>query len=81
MGTPAVGFAVPGFVDSIREGLNGRLAKDEQEFSEILTGFLSRPPRSDPRIIEYAAQFTWERAGTDMADIIDELVATPGHPG
>lgn len=81
VGTPAVGFAVPGFVDSIQEGLNGKLARDEQDFSEILTGFLTRPPQSDPRIIEYAAQFTWERAGADMADIIDELVAVPGHAG
>jgi len=79
-GTPAVGMAVDGLTDSIRDGETGLLVGDDcvGEFATAVTTLLSHETRRDGmerEAVKWARQHSWERAGDCLSGLMDDLAA------
>lgn len=79
-GTPAVGMAVDGLIDSIRDGETGLLVEDEcvREFATSVTTLLAHGTRRDEmgdEAVEWAGQHSWERAGDQLSRLIGDIAA------
>ncbi|WP_202318642.1 glycosyltransferase family 4 protein [Archaeoglobus neptunius] len=78
LGTPAVGYNVPGLRDSIRDGYNGLLVDTHPEaladaIIRILTDNKLREKLSR-NAIEWAKQFSWDRSAEEFERVIEEVV-------
>jgi len=77
LGTPAVGYRVPGLVDSIKDGYNGLLVEEGNiiKLSETLINLLKdddlRKELSE-NAIEWAKKFSWDRSAKDFEDILNK---------
>lgn len=73
LGTPAISFDVPGLSDSIKDGFNGYLCKDEDEMvnrvSEVLKNTKLRD-RLSKNSTNWAKQFNWDQAAKESLRII-----------
>jgi glycosyltransferase involved in cell wall biosynthesis len=69
--TPAISFDVPGLNEAIKDGINGYVAKDYQDFIRKAKKILDLKGKiGDP--VEYASQFTWEKAAKDTLKVLSK---------
>jgi glycosyltransferase involved in cell wall biosynthesis len=76
VGTPVVGWNVPGPEDSIIDGRTGLLSSfpDEHAFAANLTTLLSDDAtweRLSENARRFASNFSWERAASDFSNVVD----------
>ncbi|QVQ54849.1 glycosyltransferase family 4 protein [Spiractinospora alimapuensis] len=80
LGIPTVAYDVDGLRDSVRDGVTGWLVRDGETLPDVMGRALKE--LSDPvraREIErecraWAAQFTWERTGREMAGLLRDTL-------
>jgi len=77
LGTPVVGYNVPGLRDSIRDGFNGLLVERSPEslaegFMRVLSDDELREDLSR-NAIEWAGRFNWEKTSEDFLKIIEGI--------
>ncbi len=60
-GTPSVAFRVPGVVDTIKNGLNGFLVDDVNEFRDKILHIIKNEDIFVENSRKFAENFTWER--------------------
>ena len=84
VGTPAIGFRVPGVQDAIVDGVSGILVDSEAELArrwiELATGGSVRKRLSEGAS-EHATEFRWDRVATAFAAIASHVVERTGGPG
>ena len=78
LGTPAVGYNIPGLRDSIKHGYNGLLVDNNPEaladaIIEILLDDKLREKLSR-NAIEWAKQFSWDRSAGEFERLIETIV-------
>jgi glycosyltransferase involved in cell wall biosynthesis len=83
MGTPAVGYAVPGLRDSVLDGVTGRLvtAFDYGAMAEAVKSLLSDPATMDRisrECLQWAKKFSWDDAADSFHKVLESTVVT-GH--
>ena len=85
LGTPTLGFDVPGVRDSVVDGSTGILAADPDGFVQGWLDIAGDPAlrtRLGDGARARSALFTWDRAVESFAHVIDEAVAGSGaEPG
>ena len=80
LGTPAVGYNIPGLRDSIKHGYNGLLVDDNPKaladgMVKILSDDKLREKLSR-NAIEWAKQFNWDRSAEEFERLIKTIVDT-----
>jgi len=75
LGTPAVGYNVPGLEDSIRDGYNGLLVESSiptlaSALMRILKDRSLRETLSQ-NAMKWASQFSWDRAADEFSNLIE----------
>jgi glycosyltransferase involved in cell wall biosynthesis len=75
MGTPAIGYAVPGLIDSIVNGVTGFLtpALDPVALSEsakVLLSNTSQAHELSMNALEWSKRFNWEDSGKQFQDVL-----------
>jgi glycosyltransferase involved in cell wall biosynthesis len=81
VGTPALGFDVPGVKDAVVDGVTGVLAGSEAELVKRWIEFTQSEPlrtRLSAGARRHAATFGWDRVAADFATIAAEVVAEHG---
>jgi glycosyltransferase involved in cell wall biosynthesis len=83
MGTPAVGYDVPGLCDSIIHGRTGLLVEpmNSQALADAATQILSSPSIADAFSLNALArskEFSWDDSATKFEDIL-ETISNGGH--
>jgi glycosyltransferase involved in cell wall biosynthesis len=79
VGTPAIGFNVPGVKDAIVDGVTGVLAESE---ADLVTRWIEIAEDTDLRerlsigARRNAANFGWDRVARDFSTIAAEVVAS-----
>ncbi len=78
LGTPAVGYNIPGLRDSIKHGYNGFLVDSNPKalatgIIEILSGDKLREELSR-NAIEWAKQFSWDRSAEEFERVIKNAI-------
>ncbi|AIY89548.1 glycosyltransferase family 4 protein [Geoglobus acetivorans] len=78
LGTPAVGYNIPGLRDSIKHGYNGLLVDSSPEamaggIIEVLVDDELREKLSR-NAIEWAKQFSWDRSAEEFERVIEEVI-------
>ena len=78
LGTPAVGYNIPGLRDSIKHGYNGLLVDDNPEaladgMVKILSDDKLREKLSK-NAVEWAKQFSWDRSAGEFERLIETIV-------
>jgi glycosyltransferase involved in cell wall biosynthesis len=76
VGTPAVGYDVPGLRDSIRPGLTGRLARagDSQSLADEALAIVRNPDRYTEMCraaTQWAESFTWDATAEALLDVVE----------
>jgi glycosyltransferase involved in cell wall biosynthesis len=83
-GTPTVAFrAAGGLVESVRHGITGLLAGDQQEFTRHLAWMLLNRhlrERLGEAARAHAAGFTWPQSVAAFAAVLDEAIDVSGQP-
>jgi glycosyltransferase involved in cell wall biosynthesis len=79
MGTPAVGYSVPGLRDSIVDGVTGRLvtAFNYGAMAEAVISFLNDPERMNRTSIEclqWAKKFSWDAAADSFHKVLESSI-------
>jgi len=78
LGTPAVGYNIPGLRDSIKHGYNGYLVNTNPEAlaSGIIEILLEDELRKmlSRNAVEWAKQFNWDRSAEEFEMVIEEVV-------
>lgn len=80
VGTPAVGYNVPGLRDSIRHGETGYLAESADEAADIIVELLndrSEFEHMSQRCIDYSKDFVWEKRVDEFWKIIRDSEKQP----
>jgi glycosyltransferase involved in cell wall biosynthesis len=80
VGTPAVGYRVPGIRDSVRDGETGLLAEPGNlaALADRVCELLDDKARWDAfskAAREHAAQFSWDRSAREMEEVLSKLTA------
>lgn len=75
-GTPVMGYAVPGLIDSIKENVNGQLVSPGNftTLAEKAIKLLQNPPqlkRLSVNSIKYSKKFTWEKAADGLISFLE----------
>jgi glycosyltransferase involved in cell wall biosynthesis len=84
LGTPTIGYAVPGLVDSIIDKTTGFLVPklDISALSERI-GFARRSPDELERLaangLDRARQFSWDKSAGAFRDLIENTLEGKGH--
>lgn len=78
LGTPAVGYNIPGLKDSIKQGYNGILVESEPEslaegLIEIITNDKLRKKLSK-NAIKWAKKFSWNKSAKEFEKIIKSVL-------
>jgi len=77
LGTPAIGYAVNGLVDSIRHGYNGLLSEPNPKAMARAIGELYTNPALRTRLsknaIEWAGRFRWDESARRFEEILVEV--------
>ncbi len=77
LGTPAVGYDIPGLRDSIKHGHNGLLVKPNPEaLAEAIIKVLKNEKlrkKLSKNAIEWAKQFSWDRSAEEFEKIIMDV--------
>ncbi|MDF5751060.1 glycosyltransferase family 4 protein [Spongiactinospora sp. TRM90649] len=76
LGVPTVAYDVPGLRDSVRHGETGWLVREGEYLADVVDRALTE--LADPRrraeirtaCLRWAAEFTWDRTGAAMTDLI-----------
>jgi len=80
LGTPAVGYDIPGLRDSIRHEYNGLLVDpDPKSMAEALIELLSNDGlrrRLSSNAIEWAKRFSWDRSAEEFEELISSGIST-----
>lgn len=81
MGTPAIGYAVPGLRDSIVDGVTGRLvtAFDCAAMADAVKSLLSDPETMNMisrECLQWAKKFSWDEAGDSFHKVLESTVIT-----
>jgi glycosyltransferase involved in cell wall biosynthesis len=83
-GTPTVAFrAAGGLVESVRHGITGLLADDQEEFTRHLAWVLLNRhlrERLGEAARAHAARFTWPQSVAAFAAVLDEAIDASGQP-
>jgi glycosyltransferase involved in cell wall biosynthesis/O-antigen/teichoic acid export membrane protein len=82
VGTPAVGYDVPGLRDSIRNGATGLLARpgDPAELARQALSLIADEQRygtMSQAAAEWASQFSWDQMARDLLGVVDALARPP----
>lgn len=77
LGTPAVGYDVPGLRDSIRDGFNGLLVESSPEaladgIMSVLSDYGLREDLSR-NAIEWAGRFNWEKTAKEFLNVVNNV--------
>jgi len=77
LGTPAVGYDVPGLRDSIRNGFNGLLVESGPEaladgMMRVLSNAGLREDLSR-NAIEWAGRFSWDKTAEEFLNVVEEV--------
>lgn len=74
LGTPAVGYDIPGLRDSIQDGYNGLLVKpDPTSMAQGLHGLLSDDEmrtRLSANALDWSRRFSWEKSAQDFESLL-----------
>jgi len=84
VGTPALGFAVPGVKDAIVDGVTGILVESESDLVRQWTALATDPARCDRLSVgarEYAANFAWDRVSRGFAAIAETVIESGPRGG
>lgn len=81
VGTPVIGYDVPGVRDSVRDGLTGLLARSNQpeRLADRALNLLTDPhslATMSARAAVWAEQYSWDRTADELFGIIEQTV----HP-
>ena len=78
LGTPAVGYNIPGLRDSIKDGHNGLLVNpDPQSLAKGLITLLKDArlrEKLSRNAVEWAKQFSWERSTEEFEKILEQAI-------
>jgi len=78
LGTPAVGYNIPGLRDSIKDGYNGLLVNpDPRSLAEGLITLLKDAhlrEKLSRNAIEWAKQFSWDKSAEEFERILKQVV-------
>jgi len=78
LGTPAVGYNIPGLSDSIKNGYNGLLVNpDPRSLAEGLIALLKDArlrEKLSRNAIEWARQFSWDRSAEEFERVLEQVV-------
>lgn len=85
MGTPAVGYRVPGLRDSIMHGETGLLCppRDPLSMAEHLRSLLAAPSAyrlMQERALAWSSRFTWDAAAARSLEVIARVTGGSGAP-
>jgi glycosyltransferase involved in cell wall biosynthesis len=79
MGTPAVGYDVPGLRDSIKDGCNGLLVEpNPQALAEGLLKVIednNLRDRMSHNALEWSSQFDWDKSAGEFETILQEVIS------
>lgn len=83
VGTPAVGYDVPGIRDSIGDGVTGLLASpgDPASLADRAVSLITQPatyPAMRDQAMMWARRFSWEATARELMALISEAVAERG---
>lgn len=84
VGTPVLGFDVPGVRESVVDGVTGVLAATEDEFVERwihLARDVEQQRRLGRAAAERTAEFTWDRTVDEFLDVAAEVVGAWARAG
>ncbi len=75
MGTPAIGYRVPGLQDSIKDGVTGRLCdSNPSAMAEVIVTLLTHIEELkelSKNALEDAKQYTWDRTAMEFIDLFE----------
>ncbi|HEC92821.1 MAG TPA: glycosyltransferase family 1 protein, partial [Candidatus Atribacteria bacterium] len=78
LGTPAVGYDIPGLRDSIKNNYNGILVTPRPEsLADVLIKILenlSFRKKLSQNAIEWAKQFSWDRSAEEFEEVLKEVI-------
>ena len=78
LGTPAVGYNIPGLRDSIKNGYNGLLVNpDPQALAEGLIALLKDArlrEKLSRNAVEWAKQFSWDKSAEEFERVLEQVV-------
>jgi glycosyltransferase involved in cell wall biosynthesis len=80
MGTPAIGYDVPGLKDSIRDGETGILVKENSPYNLAKSAISLLRDRDlldkfSSNALAFSKQFNWENSANVFAKIIQSIVS------
>jgi glycosyltransferase involved in cell wall biosynthesis len=80
MGTPAVGYNVPGLRDSIRDGETGILVKENSPYSLAKSAISLLRDREflnklSSNALAFSKQFSWDKSANVFAKVIENIVS------
>jgi glycosyltransferase involved in cell wall biosynthesis len=86
VGTPAVGYDVPGLRDSIRNGHTGLLARPGEpaalaEQAERLLNDAEMRTRMSKNAAEHAKSFSWSKTAEELLELVHERARRPRQAG
>ena len=73
-GTPSVAFRVPGVVDAIKNGYNGYLLDDINEFKDVILYIIKNEDLFNKNSREFAENFTWERTAELWYELLNNSI-------
>lgn len=74
VGTPAIGYDIPGLRDSIIDGFNGKLVRDYREMAEVAINLYINTEEYKKmviRAIEWSKNFSWNKTKREFIDYLE----------
>ncbi len=73
-GTPTVAFKVPGVVDTIKEGYNGYLLNDINDFKDKILYIIKNEEMFSENSRKFAENFSWDRTSEMWYKMLDNSI-------
>ena len=79
MGTPAIGYAVPGLKDSIVQGVTGALVRPFDyvamaEAAKMLIGDQGKMEKMSRNCLDWARKFSWDDAASEFQKVLESRI-------